>query len=59
HAYDARGNLTADGARSFGYDLENRLVSVTGSASGRLRDAQIVWTRRSQLRSRARPGSAP
>ncbi len=32
-AYDARGNLTSDGARTFVYDLENRLLSVSGSAS--------------------------
>lgn len=31
--YDDRGNLTGDGARTFGYDLENRLLSVGGSAS--------------------------
>jgi len=28
-----RGNLTSDGSRSFDYDLENRLISVSGSAS--------------------------
>jgi len=31
-----RGNLTSDGLRTFDYDLENRLLSVTGSASGTL-----------------------
>jgi RHS repeat-associated protein len=31
--HDARGNLTSDGSRSFTYDLENRLLSVSGSAS--------------------------
>ncbi len=28
YSYDARGNLTSDGARSFAYDLENRLIDV-------------------------------
>lgn len=35
-SHDLRGNLTSDGARSFSYDLENRLLSVSGSASGTL-----------------------
>jgi YD repeat-containing protein len=35
-AYDARGNLTSDGARTFAYDLENRLTAVSGSVSGTL-----------------------
>ena len=33
HSYDLRGNLTSDGSRTFAYDLENRLTSVSGSAS--------------------------
>lgn len=33
HTYDPKGNLTSDGSRSFGYDVENRLTSVSGSAS--------------------------
>jgi hypothetical protein len=33
---DTRGNLTSDGSRSFSYDLENRLLTVSGSASGTL-----------------------
>lgn len=32
-SYDVRGNLTGDGSRTFGYDLENRLTSVSGAAS--------------------------
>ena len=32
-ANDARGKLTSDGSRSFGYDLENRLTTVLGSAT--------------------------
>ncbi|WP_397402187.1 RHS repeat-associated core domain-containing protein [Phenylobacterium sp.] len=31
--YDAAGNLTSDGSRSFTYDVENRLRSVTGGPS--------------------------
>jgi RHS repeat-associated protein len=31
--YDTRGNLTSDGSRTFAYDLENRLLSVSGSSS--------------------------
>jgi RHS repeat-associated protein len=34
--HDLRGNLTSDGSRTLSYDLENRLLSVTGSASGTL-----------------------
>ncbi|MEP7247647.1 MAG: RHS repeat-associated core domain-containing protein, partial [Gammaproteobacteria bacterium] len=30
---DLNGNLTSDGQRSFAYDVENRLTSVSGSAS--------------------------
>src|SRR5262249_39663516 len=33
YAHDANGNLTSDGSRTFGYDVENRLTSVSGSAS--------------------------
>ncbi len=35
--YDANGNLTSDGANSFVYDVENRLVSRTGAATANLR----------------------
>ena len=31
--YDARGNLTSDGSKTYAYDLENRLTSVGGAAS--------------------------
>ena len=31
--HDARGNLTDDGARSFCYDLENRLIAVAGAGA--------------------------
>jgi RHS repeat-associated protein len=35
HTYDGRGNLLSDGARTFTYDLENKLTRVTGpGASG-------------------------
>ncbi len=33
HTHDPNGNLTGDGSRDFGYDAENRLTSVSGSAS--------------------------
>ena len=33
HTHDLNGNLTGDGSRTFGYDAENRLTSVSGSAS--------------------------
>jgi RHS repeat-associated protein len=35
-AYDANGNLTSDGATSFGYDIENRLVSASGAKNAAL-----------------------
>lgn len=31
--YDANGNLTSDGTRTFGYDVENRLTSATGGVT--------------------------
>src|SRR5690606_7064234 len=31
--YDNNGNLISNGSRTFGYDLENRLVSATGTPS--------------------------
>ena len=34
YSYDASGNLTSDGVRTFKYDNENRLVSRTGAAGG-------------------------
>ncbi len=47
--YDLRGNLTSDGSRTFTYDYENRLISLSGPASmtvaydpgGRLRQAAV------------------
>ncbi len=30
YGYDANGNLTSDGLNTYGYDIENRLVSVRG-----------------------------
>jgi len=29
--YDANANLTSDGSTSYGYDVENRLVSASGA----------------------------
>jgi RHS repeat-associated protein len=34
--YDANGNLASDGASSYTYDAENRLVTVAGAASANL-----------------------
>lgn len=34
--YDANGNLTSDGTNSYGYDVENRLISVTGGRTANL-----------------------
>lgn len=31
--YDANGNLISDGTRTFAYDAENRLISVTGGSA--------------------------
>ena len=38
HAHDANGNLASDGATSFGYDAENRLISATGAKT-----ATLAW----------------
>lgn len=35
--YDANGNLTSDGVRTFAYDGENRLVEASGSTGASLR----------------------
>jgi RHS repeat-associated protein len=31
--YDANGNLTSDGTRTFGYDIENRMISTSTGAT--------------------------
>lgn len=36
-SYDARGNLTSDGASTYTYDVDNRLTNVTGAHSALLR----------------------
>ena len=36
HSWDANGNLTGDGATTFGYDTENRLTSASGAKTGTL-----------------------
>ena len=36
-SYDANGNLTSDGSTNYVYDVENRLVSVSGAHGGSLR----------------------
>jgi RHS repeat-associated protein len=33
YSYDARGNLTGDGTRTFAFDVYNRLTSVSGAGS--------------------------
>ena len=37
YTYDLNGNLTSDGMTTYGYDVENRLVSVTGGSSATLK----------------------
>ena len=34
--YDPNGNLTSDGSTTYGYDVENRLVSASGAHSSNL-----------------------
>ncbi|MGP1274679.1 MAG: hypothetical protein ACQRW7_04590, partial [Caulobacterales bacterium] len=34
YSYDNRGNMTTDGVRSYAYDFDNRLTSVTGGGGG-------------------------
>jgi RHS repeat-associated protein len=36
YSYDANGNLTSDGANSYAYDAENRLVSASGAHNATL-----------------------
>ena len=36
-AYDDNGNLTSDGATTYGYDLDNRLISASGARSASLK----------------------
>ena len=36
HTWDANGNLTGDGATTFGYDTENRLTSASGAKNASL-----------------------
>src|SRR6185295_16653081 len=40
YTYDAAGNVTNDGVHSYGYDSENRIVSVDGSAASYAYDNQ-------------------
>ena len=53
-AYDGRGNLTNDGAHSYGYDVENNLNSRDGAAAslaydGRGRLASVAGTATTQF----------
>ncbi len=34
YSYDARGNMTGDGTRTYGYDFDNRLTTVSGGGQG-------------------------
>jgi RHS repeat-associated protein len=36
-SYDANGNLTSDGSNAYTYDIENRLVAVSGKTTATLR----------------------
>jgi len=36
YSYDPNGNLTSDGSSTYGYDVENRLISATGAHSATL-----------------------
>jgi uncharacterized protein RhaS with RHS repeats len=43
--YDANGNLTSDGTRTFTYDVENRLVAATGGVQlGYDPLGRLAWT---------------
>ena len=44
HAYDLNGNLSSDGATTFRYDAENRLVAATGATP-----ATLVYDPRGRL----------
>jgi RHS repeat-associated protein len=35
-SYDANGNLTSDGSTTYGYDVENRLISASGAKNATL-----------------------
>ncbi|MFC2954179.1 RHS repeat-associated core domain-containing protein [Marinicaulis aureus] len=37
YGYDDNGNLTSDGSTSYGYDVENRLTTVSGGATATLK----------------------
>src|SRR5690606_2561126 len=41
--YDANGNLTKDGAVSYTYDMENRLVAAKGTVDGESVDAKLTY----------------
>jgi RHS repeat-associated protein len=50
--YDANGNLTSDGANTYTYDVENRLVAVSGA-----RTATLVYDPLGRLFSISSPAS--
>lgn len=41
--HDSRGNLTNDGEVAYTYDMENRLVSASGSVGGASVNANFTW----------------
>jgi RHS repeat-associated protein len=43
-AYDANGNLTSDGTRTYTYDVENRLVTTSTGATLRYDPLGRLWT---------------
>ncbi len=47
--YDADGNMTSDGIRSYEWDAENRLVRVAGSAIGEVTFTYDPYHRRTRL----------
>ncbi len=73
--YDTKGNVTSDGTRTFAYDYENRLISVTGGAAnmtltydplGRLRQTvvgstttQFLWSDNKLLGEFPSSGTTP
>jgi len=50
--HDARGNLTSDGARAYGYDAENRLVSVYQGGAPQL---DLVYDPLGRIKSTSAP----
>jgi RHS repeat-associated protein len=43
YSYDANGNLTGDGELTYAYDMENHLVSASGTVNGVSVSANLTW----------------